>query len=219
MALKKLVIQPYEDQNFSRTSGSSFSVQINPSKITHQHSVQYTTTQPIGGSGSSSKFSKIAPEKLSMDLVFDNTGIVPGSQEVSKSISDLKQVVYNYNGKIHSPNYLVISWGTIVFKCHLTSLNVNYSLFRPDGSPLRAKINLEFLGFSDALTTALKNNQSSPDLTHIIEFKEGDNLPNLCYKIYGNVNYYKEVAKANNIVHYRSIPNGTKLYFPPLSSS
>ena len=53
-------------------------------------------------------------------------------------------------------------------------------------------------------------------MTHVVEFKSGDSIPLLCYRIYGNGAYYKKVARFNNITNFRNITPGTKLRFPSL---
>ena len=63
---------------------------------------------------------------------------------------------------------------------------------------------------------ALRANRSSPDLSHIIEVKAGDNLPMLCYQVYKDSAYYLDVARVNGITNFRDIRPGTKLHFPPL---
>jgi len=63
---------------------------------------------------------------------------------------------------------------------------------------------------------ALAAQRSSPDLTHVVEVKEGDTLPLLCYRVYKDCSYYPQVAKANNLTDFRHLKPGTKLSFPPL---
>lgn len=215
--LEKLTIYPFKDPGFSQKAGDPFVVTVNPEKYSHNYSVTYNTEQGFGTAGASTKLDKMAPETVSMELVFDATGIIQGSSgDASKDVANFKAVTYDFNGAIHSPNYLKISWGTLIFNCHLTSLEVSYTLFKPDGTPLRARANVSFQGYIDEKTLALRENRQSPDLTHLILFKAGDTLPNLCYSIYGNPAYYREVARINNIVHYRNIAPGTKLSFPPI---
>jgi len=216
--LEKLTIYPYKDPGFSQSAGSPYVVTINPEKYTHSHNVSYSDEQPIGSAGASSKYDKTLPEKVSFELNFDATGAIPGtSADASQEVENFKAVVYDFNGSIHSPNYLKLSWASLVFNCKLESLEVNYTLFKPDGTPLRAKANASFKGFIDYKTLALQQNKQSPDLTHLIVFKEGDSLPLLCYQVYGSPAYYREVAYANNLTHFRNIAPGTRLYFPPIA--
>lgn len=123
-------------------------------------------------------------------------------------------MVYNYVGNKHEPNIVHIIWGTLYFVCRLTSFKVDYVLFKPDGTPLRAKVTLAFSGYMTNKEEALQAKRSSPDLTHIIEFKAGDTLPLLCQRVYQDGSYYQLVARVNNLSNFRAITPGTKLLFP-----
>jgi nucleoid-associated protein YgaU len=81
---------------------------------------------------------------------------------------------------------------------------------------IQALLGLSFKSFLTPQQEALTTNKSSPDLTHIVEFKAGDTLPQICYKIYNDALYYKDVAMANNLTDFRNIKPGTILKFPPV---
>lgn len=215
-------------------SSDKFEVMLNPSEFSHDHGISYSGggsaskgssscgKQVIGQSGAETKFSSTDAEKLSFELVFDGTGVVNlpvaglGSPPVKDQIKALKEIVYDYKGDNHEPNVVQIIWGKFIFNGRLESMSVKYTLFKPSGEPLRAKIPFSFTGHVPKEEEALNANKSSPDLTHIIEVKAGDTLPMLCYRIYNNCSYYTEVARANNISNFQYIKPGTKLHFPPL---
>ena len=90
-------------------------------------------------------------------------------------------------------------------------------MFKPSGEPLRARVQLGFIGFMSKEEEALRANRSSPDMSHLIEVKAGDTLPTLCYRVYKDSSYYLEVARVNNMTDFRDIKPGSKLLFPPLS--
>ena len=95
-------------------------------------------------------------------------------------------------------------------------MNVEFKLFNPDGTPIRAVAKAKFQEFvEDDLRVAKENNQS-PDLTHLRTVKAGDTLPLMSFRIYGDSKYYLEVAKANNIHNFRSLITGQQLFFPPI---
>jgi nucleoid-associated protein YgaU len=98
----------------------------------------------------------------------------------------------------------------------LKSASIAYKMFKPDGVPLRAVITANFTDNSDDRTRVAVAQDQSPDLMHARLMKAGDNLPAMCYKIYGDHNYYLEVARANRIDDFRNIAPGTKIFFPPL---
>jgi len=222
MAKDLMEIIAYSDNEYSSETGDSCTVQINPASYTHEHTIEYNKFQPVGSPGTSVWYKGTPPEKVSFDIYFDATGAVStdslfaSQTPVADQIDGFKTVCFTYNGSIHEPNYLMLSWGTLVFKCKLTSLNISYTLFQSDGTPLRAKLSAAFEGAISADDIATEADNQSPDLTHFIEIKEGDTLPLLCYRIYGDSNYYVEVAKYNNILNFRNIAPGTKLYLPPL---
>ena len=57
---------------------------------------------------------------------------------------------------------------------------------------------------------------NSPDMSHLIEIKEGDNLPLMCEDIYGDSSFYLQVAAANDIVDFRNLVPGQQILFPRL---
>lgn len=197
---------------------SSFEVMLNPSSYSHTHQICYNHKKTLGQLASSAKFSGIQAEKVSFDIVIDGTGVVSLlADDVPTQLSDLESVVYKYDGGDHEPNHVQLVWGSFKFYGRLESMAVDYTMFKPSGTPLRAKVKLAFTGFMSKEEEALRANRSSPDLTHIIEVKAGDTLPLLCYKIYKDSRYYLDVARVNNLTHFRNLVPGTRLYFPPLS--
>lgn len=221
--------------NLNPQAAKKFEVMMNPSGFSHAHSISYSESasdssskcntkkkKPLGQPAVEPKFYTFGPEKVSFDLVIDGTGVVNlpipgiGSPPVKDQIKQLKEIAYAYEGKEHEPNIVQLLWGPFTFYGRLESMSLDYTLFKPSGEPLRAKVKLSFVNFMSKAEQALRANKSSPDLTHIVEVKAGETLPLLCHRIYKDSSYYVDVAKANNIVNFRDIQPGTKLHFPPL---
>jgi hypothetical protein len=222
---KKLKISPCtvdDSGNVSVSDGASFEVMLNPSSYNHAYSIGYNKKETQGQLGSDTKFSGIKPEKVDFEIVIDGTGVVnlpipgSGSPDVKTQVKQLTDIVYKYDGSSHEPNHVRLLWGSLIFFGRLDSMTVDYTLFKPSGEPLRAKIKLSFTGFMSKEEEALRANRSSPDLSHLIEVKAGDTLPMLCYRVYKDCSYYLEVAKVNGITNFRDLQPGSKLHFPPL---
>jgi len=194
-----------------------FEVMLNPSGFNHTLSIEYNKDKAQGQIASDLKFNQYQSEKVSFDLLLDGTGVVSGSNSsVKDQVKSLSSIVYNYEGASHEPNHVRLFWGSFIFYGRLDSINLDYTLFKPNGEPLRAKIKLSFTGFMSNEEEALKAGKSSPDLTHTLEFKAGDTLPLMCYKIYRDCSYYLKIAEFNNITNFRNIKAGTRIHFPPL---
>ncbi len=225
-SLEKLVVYAYRKPNFTGEVGS-YTVWINPASYSHQYQICYTDPQAQGSSGGSPDFNRVPSDQVGFELVFDGTGVVgsplPGvlptfNDGISGQIDAFKKLVFTFNGNIHSPNYLKLVWGTLLFKCRLKSLALTYTLFKPDGTPLRARAKADFIGFTDEVELAKQANKSSPDMSHLVTVSQGDRLPLLCYRIYGTSDPYLEVARVNGLTDFRRLEAGRTLVFPPLAS-
>lgn len=219
--LEKLKVVAYSDPEFNnKIADGEFSTLMNPEKYTYHYKIETDKAQASGTSTVSPKFNKKLPENLELDFVFDRTGVINGYKSLDEGIiSDIekfKKVILDYNGDQHKPNYLIISWGTLLFKGSLTEMDVEFKLFKPDGTPIRAVAKAKFQGFVEDNLRAAKENNKSPDLTHYRTVKEGDTLPLMSFHIYGDSKYYLEVAKVNNIINFRKLKTGQKIFFPPL---
>ena len=201
-ALKKLVIKAYKDDKFNdEVANGEFTTLVNPEKYMVAYKPEYTEVQGQGTSGSQPKFTKIPPQELDLDLLFDSSGVIDGKGDSTNGIIDkieaFKRIVFEYKGEEHKPNYLMIKWGALLFKGSLVDLSIEYRLFASDGTPLRANAKLKVKGTIDDDLRVAKENNQSPDLTHYRKVKAGDTLPLMCYRIYGDSNYYWKRDKVN----------------------
>lgn len=221
----RLTLTRYEiatDGSVSIDSASTFTLMLNPSELSHEHSISYNTRKTLGQIGSDTKFSAINPDKIRFSVVFDGTGAVasasPGGTPVAvrDQINGLRAVVYDYVGEEHEPSRVRLLWGALIFFGRLESMTIQYTLFKPSGDPLRARVELGFIGSMSNNEEQLAANRSSPDLTHRVLIREGDTLPLLCNAIYGDPSYYPEVARLNGLVEFRRLRAGDWLHFPPL---
>jgi hypothetical protein len=206
----------------SVNSAKSFTVMLNPSDVSHDKTITYDETVFIGGLAAEKKFSAYQPETFSFSVMLDGTGVVPpaspttATKDVTTQIADLCSVIYDYVGDKHEPSRVRVLWGTVIFFGRLQTLKTKYTLFKPSGDPLRATVGLAFVGTTSSTEAALMANRSSPDLSHIVEVRQGDTLPLLCQRIYGDPGYYLDVARFNRLVDFRNLKPGGKLPFPPL---
>jgi len=215
--LKKLKIEAYKDLEYN-TRVDEFEVMFNPSSYSQKYEIEYEEAQGKGTTGTPQKFGKIKPQEYIFEFLFDGTGVTGVKKDVSDEIDKFFTLTGNVDGEIHRPLYLKITWGKLVSKCILKSADITYSLFEPDGYPLRAKINATFAENIDDVLRTAKENNNSPDLSHYREIKEGENLPLLCYEIYGDTKYYSDVAKANGLTNFRNLNPGDIIQFPPIKS-
>ncbi|MEM7084585.1 MAG: LysM peptidoglycan-binding domain-containing protein [Bacteroidota bacterium] len=220
--LKKLKVTGYKDDKFSQKVGDGeFSTLLNPEKYVFKYKVEYTEAQGQGTSATQPKFVRTPPEDLDLEFLFDRTGVIKGQEDFSgdgiiEDIEKFKKIVFDYSGDEHKPNYVMIGWGTLLFKGTLLEMSIEFKLFGADGTPLRAVAKAKFKGSVEDDLRVAKENNNSPDLTHIRSVMDGDTLPLMTFRIYGDSKYYLEVAKANNLRNFRKLETGQKIMFPPI---
>jgi hypothetical protein len=218
-SLELLKITGYTDEEFQTPfEGQPYSVMINPDSIKWQRNVEYNEQQAPDSSSASQKYKSSPSDKVNFDIVIDCTGIVDSKRtDMSSEINALEKIVFTYNGKIHRPNFVKIQWGqNITFKGVLTSMDTSYTLFKPDGSPLRAKISLSFSQYISPSTVKKLDQQASPDVSHLVTVVEGITLPQLCQNTWNDDSYYIQVARYNNLNKFRNLEGIEKLIFPPI---
>jgi nucleoid-associated protein YgaU len=205
-----------KDGKIEVVDGSSFEVMLNPASYNSKYSISYNDDKAIGKSASNLKFTVIKPQDFSFDIIFDGTGVVDQSAPAVKDQIRGLRDIFAYSGDEHQPPVTRVLWGTLIFFGCLTSMSVDYTLFKPSGEPLRAKVALAFKEFMSQKEESLKFDPKSADLTHVVEVRAGDTLPLLCERIYKDSGYYTQIARLNNINNFRDIKPGIRLFFPPL---
>jgi hypothetical protein len=218
-ALQLLKITGYTDEEFQDAfAGKPYEVMLNPDSIKLQRSIDYNEEQAPDSSSTSQKYKSSPSDKLNFDIVIDCTGVVkPDRTKMKDEVSALEKIVFTYNGDIHRPNFVKIQWGNdFEFKGVLTSFDTSYTLFSPDGSPLRAKVSLGFSQYISPATAEKKAGKKSPDLTHRVNVEEGVTLPQLCYRIWKDDSRYIQVARYNRLNKFRNLKGIRRLIFPPI---
>ena len=240
MTLQKFRIYSFEDKEFQDSGKEDpkkepdFETPINPESFSKNLKVDVDIRRPHGSRGTDVRFKSTAPEELKIDFVLDGTGLMEGYRfPTTKKVENGKEIlevaltvheqldkflkcVYNISPKIHRPRFLLIIWGSeIRFRGVLSNLDINYTLFNPDGTPIRAKLSCTFVDYKTREQRIAEDKPSSPDLTHYRRVREGDKLHLMTYRIYNDPKYILQVSKANKLTTFRYIVTGTDIYFPP----
>ena len=225
--LTKMVIHSFERNDFRQEDPDRmFTTPINPETFTKNNNIELETSRGHGRPGTNPKYKSTKPEELKIEFVLDGTKTMDGyvdkykKMEVHDQIVAFTNCVYKYEGKIHRPRFLILRWGSeIRFPCVLSKLDINYSLFHPNGNPLRAKISATFIKYETDVAVAAAARMSSPDLTHHRRTKQGDRLDLMSYKFYNDTSYFMQVAKANNLNSLRDLKAGVDIFFPPINKN
>lgn len=226
--LEKMLILAFTDSRKVETGTKKnaddvYEALINPETYTQEFKLQFSKSgQGHGTSGKQLKYEYTAPEEMSFEFLFDNTGIIDDKQRdsVVEDIKKFKKVLIEYKGDSHEPRHFKLVWGeSSIFKGRVTEVSITYKLFKPDGTPIRAVAKVKFKSSIEDVKRALKEDKKSSDLTHVRKIKAGDTLPLMCQQIYGDPQYYLQVAEVNRLDNFRSLQAGMNIFFPPIEKA
>lgn len=218
--LDKIKIIGFTDATES-SFGIPFSIYIgmfNPEKYSVASQFSYQNDRRPGGTGSELRFNRIEPRSFNFEFLVDGTGASGDKREVIVDVA-LFRLTCGFVGDTHRPTYLILQWGTFLARCVLTSLTVDYTLFRSDGTPLRAVMKAAFKEYTLPALELLQNFLSSPDVTHERTVTATDRLDLMSYKIYKDSKYYMELARVNNLNQFKKLKVGDKIIFPPVEKT
>lgn len=197
-------------------SGLPYVTQFAPEKYDTMEQQTVLRLLMAGNHEPESQYGGSQGEDFSFEVVIDATGAGGSKRDVDSDLSALQSAT-GYNGSLHQINFLTIVWGKFIRTAVLRGLTVKYTLFKPDGTPLRATVTLQFRKHVPRLISLLQARLSSPDLTQERIVRRGDRLDLLCQRHYRDQRHYLSVAQANNLTSFRFLAEGAELVLPPIA--
>ena len=216
--------KPSGERDFTRVEGETLSLNfiLDGTGVVPQSLANPMNANVFVGDG--------APDSVAKDTA--NGGITDVTY-VTRRVQELSKVVYNYVPEAHEPPTVFIVWGDVIpFKGKLDNMQVNYTLFHPNGAPLRAEVQLSFVEHRPTVKKGTGTEGeaaganvgvgvsstpiNSPDLSHSRTVTASDTLPLMSADVYGDTQYHWQVARANGLTQFRQLEPNTELLFPPL---
>lgn len=204
--------------------GKTLACWFNPTQYSIAKSNTWTTQPVVGASLPSAQFGGGNARELTLELLFDAE---PGS-DVSGVTNDLFSMMEAdpklAKGRRNQarPPTLRLMWGTFVgFKAVCRNLSVSFTLFRPDGTPIRATATLALVQVekdqrSGGGTAAKGQNPTSraDERVRAHHVRSGDTLQSIAYEHLGDPTRWREIADYNDIVDPLRLTLGRSLQVP-----
>ena len=226
--LGKMKMIFYPDSKLPGIPPIPFPLQYNPTKFQVSRDISYDDQELPGVGDIAKRFININPRVLSLTLNFDGTGASPSNLGVNLSLGvnlvDVQIALFlklatTPTSDAHEPMRVLVVWGTFIMTGVVVKAVVSYSLFGRDGRPLRASIDVTIAEEKNLALALADLAFSSADVTKSITVLEGDTLPNLCQREYGDPSLYTQIANVNHLDDFRKLKPGMQLLFPPLQET
>ncbi|MDW4909509.1 LysM peptidoglycan-binding domain-containing protein [Streptomyces sp. ADMS] len=214
---------------------------FNPHEISRSRSVTWEASDPAWGawtwSGLQHEFGAVQPATLSLELFFDTyesrasasawaratsfvtppnpfqTGDATDVTALTSRVARLAEV----DTELHRPPQCTLSWGEFseIFTGVLTRLDERFTMFLPDGTPVRATLSCSFV---ESLTDAQLRERElhSADVDKTWTVRRNDTLHSIAAAEYRDPRLWRHIASANGIVNPRDLRPGMVLTIPRL---
>ncbi|HEX3826760.1 MAG TPA: hypothetical protein VHV82_05750 [Sporichthyaceae bacterium] len=193
--------------------------QFNPTEVHISKSAQWGRDAAKGAAGAGPvEFTGAGPCHLNLEMFFDASGTHDGSvvAAVEQLLSCCVPTESSADRQRPSPVLVVFQWGRITsFPAFVTSVDARYSLFAPDGTPIRATCTV---ALEEMPTQSEKTNPTSGATTvrKVHTVVESDTLASVAYAEYGDPALWRPLAAYNEIDDPMRLPHGTRLLLPAL---
>ena len=214
-------------------ASETFQVQFNPSEYNLSESVNYAEKNIPGTAGPITQFVSGASATLSLSLTFDTydtpengvresggkTELSQQKQHKPTDVSRLTRRVANLvaiDGSLHRPPMVTFSWGALTFQGVVTDVKQTYTMFMPDGMPVRARVELTLKSVTDLAQAKRKRPFESPDRTKYRTVHQGEHLWNFAAQEYGDAELWRVIARANGLMNPLDLRPGQVIKLPAL---
>ncbi|RLI48195.1 MAG: peptidoglycan-binding protein, partial [Candidatus Thorarchaeota archaeon] len=115
---------------------------------------------------------------------------------------------------LHAPPVCLFIWGTFVFQCIIERVTKKFTMFLPEGIPVRATLTVTLKEYKEVDIQVKELDLHSADITKRWLVKEGDSLWIIAHREYGDPSKWRQIALANNIENPRRLTPGQELIIP-----
>jgi hypothetical protein len=205
MALEKATIT-------NTVNGERFEVLFNPEEYTIARDVNWAQAAVPGLSAPLLQFVHGGLQTLEMELLVDTYEQHRDVRTLTSRIVDLMAI----DPSTHAPPVVLFTWASLSFTCVLARATQRFIMFEPDGTPVRARLQVSFQEFRNAELEAKEIKRETADFSRRRVVGQGETLNAIAAEVYGDSGLWRPIALRNALDDVRDLPAGLALLIPPL---
>lgn len=202
-------------------TNDSVQCMFNPKEYTFSKQNSWNFTNRKGENLPIPEFESGQPTTLKMQLFFDTFETGEDVREYTSKIWDLTRVneqTKDAKTKKGRPPICRFQWGrTWSFKAVVTDISQRFTLFLPDGRPVRATLDVTFQQVEDEGLYPRQNPTSGEGegrKLHVV--KQGERIDWIAATEYGDPTLWRLIAEHNGLDNPLALQPGQVLFIPPL---
>ena len=201
---------------------------INPSKISISKEVKFEKDESNQATATN-KYGYTLPVCMELGEMWFDTYDERNSDKIEvrsvrKKYIDKLEELLDYNPNTHYVPVCTFVWGEFTQKSekmveyafYVAKLDVTYTMFLPDGTPVRAQVKMKLEQALEKDKEIEKRDKKSPDHAKLYTVRRGDTLQGIAMKEYDNPGEWRRIAETNQIDDPMVLVPGRKLLVPPI---
>ncbi len=197
---------------------------FNPTDYTLTQTVSVPAATSPSKEGGQQQYAGTRAMTFSTNLFFDAFSEAKGdvTPKITTLLAWMKPTKSSGSDGRHCPPLVQFKWGgnpqLDQLKGFLTNATVKYTLFRMDGTPVRAEVAITITGQTEA--EAGQNPTShAANSRRVHQVIEGDTLQSVAYRELGKPAYWRSIADLNGIDDPMRVAPGTVLLIPSVADA
>ena len=193
-------------------SGANVKVLFNPEEYTLAKDINYAQAAIPGLSAPILQFVHGNVQTLDLELFLDTYEAGGDVRDEARKITQLMAI----DPGLHAPPPLIFAWGSLSFTCVLAKVSQRYLMFRADGVPVRARLQVTFNEFLNVELEAKEIKRETADYSKVYVVRQGDTLSAIAGRLYDDPRMWRPIAISNGIDAPRALAIGRRLRIPQL---
>jgi hypothetical protein len=197
---------------------------FNPTEYRLSQTLSVTRNRTAAKAGGTPQFSGTNAMTLTTQLFFDDFASMKGdvTPKITTLLSWTHQTPDSRDRGRPCPPLVSFRWGGNSqlngFSGFLKSVNVNYTVFRKDGTPVQAKVDITIEGQPEEIGGQNPTSHSI-NSRRVQTMIEGDTLQSVAYRELGKAGYWRAIAELNGIDDPLRVKAGTVLLIPTVADA
>ncbi|MCB9728361.1 MAG: LysM peptidoglycan-binding domain-containing protein [Deltaproteobacteria bacterium] len=219
--LQKAMLVAYDRPGGSELSLYKLEFFLNPREITVEKSVTLEEDQGQGNTRET-RWTMTNPVTLKLGEIWFDT--YESRTSVRKTYIDKLEKLLDYNKDTHHIPCVRFVWGRFTqdsvkdlqYLFYVEKLTAKYTMFLPDGTPVRASVQLDLKQALPIEMQLANDPKQSPDHAKLYTVKRGDTLQAIAHAEYDDPREWRRIADTNGIDDPMTLRPGSKLLVPPI---
>lgn len=201
--------------------GSDFTFLYNPETVTVEKATTFKEQRRQGMDSGEKEWTHGQSRTLKVSSLYFDT--YETKENVRTRFIDQLEALAHFDPGLHRPPKVLFMWGQFMAEnddynsCqwYVKRVVVNYVMFLNDGTPVRAKVDLELVE-ATSVDRQMQRDPQSPDHAKVHTVRRGDTLQSIAWREYEDATQWRRIAEANGIDDPMTLEPGTKLLVPPI---